>query len=65
MLLFIAGHGHAFEQNPDFVKWMRKHDTNFLVSFAYPDLGRLQFAKQVRDERRKKRRLKNAGKGKA
>lgn len=48
MDLFIAGHGHAFERNPDFVKWMKKHKTHFLVSFAYPDIARLKFAKSVR-----------------
>lgn len=52
MILFIAGHGHAFEKRPDFVEWMKKHDVHFLVSFAYPDMGRLKFARRVRKEQR-------------
>jgi len=54
--MMIAGHGHEFHTNPDFVKWMKKHDVNFLVSFAYPDIPRLKFAKSVRLERKKKER---------
>jgi hypothetical protein len=53
MKMYIAGHGHALHLNKPFVAWMKKHATHFLVSFAYPDMSRLNFAKQVRDEKKK------------
>ena len=56
MLMFIAGHGHEFHRSKNFVKWMRKHKVNFLVTFAYVDMARLQFArkerKRIRNERK-------------
>lgn len=56
MHLYVAGHGHSFEKRPDFIKWLKKHDSNFLVSFAYPDMGRLRLARKVRREKRKQRK---------
>ena len=55
MIFYVAGHGHAFERNATFVKWMKKHKTNFLVSFAYPDEGRLKFARKIRRQRKKQK----------
>lgn len=54
--MMIAGHGHEFHKNKAFVEWMKKHDVNFLVSFAYPDIPRLKFAKSVRLERKKNKK---------
>lgn len=58
MKMYIAGHGHTFEKDKAFCKWLEKHDTNFLVSFAYPDMGRLKYARSVRVKRRKLKRSK-------
>lgn len=61
MKFYIAGHGHTFQKNKPFVEWMRKHDTNLLVSFAYPDVGRMDFARQ---ERKRNKVAKKKGKQK-
>lgn len=51
--MFIAGHGHTVQNNKNFVEWLKRHDSHFLVSFAYPDMGRLRFARKVRREQKK------------
>ena len=64
MRIYIAGHGHCFESSADFCKWLEKHDSHFLVSFAYPDMGRLKYARSVRLKRQKLRKTMLAKKGK-
>jgi hypothetical protein len=58
MIMFIAGHGHEFHKSKKFVKWMRKHSVNFLVTFAYIDMPRLEFARSERLRIRKERKQK-------
>jgi hypothetical protein len=48
MKLFIAGHGHRIEGRKKFVKWLRKHESHFLGSYANLDLPRMKFAKKER-----------------